>query len=203
MLLRMSMATVLINSFFGRNSNLPSNLIDKLPALETATHSDIVLKNLIAMQAARKTFIESEAKKKRLHRAIRHQTGQSTPYIFQNGGSVYFKRDSSNEWRGPRTIIGTDDQTVLIKQDSVYVRVLRCRVLHENSEFLTDVDGGCIRENKFGSTNLASWSNEDETQTDSEDDKEVQTAQDNYDYKDENGINTEDEIDNNNLPGGC
>ena len=34
---------------FGRNPNFPSTLIDKLPALETATHSDIVLKNLTTM----------------------------------------------------------------------------------------------------------------------------------------------------------
>ena len=46
---------------FGRNPNFPMILIDKLPALETATHCDIVLKNLTAMQAARRAFIESEA----------------------------------------------------------------------------------------------------------------------------------------------
>ena len=80
---------------FGRNPNFLSTLIDKLPALETATHSDIVLKNLTARRAARMAFIESEANE-RLRRAIRHQTCQSTPYIFQNGDSVYFKRDSSN-----------------------------------------------------------------------------------------------------------
>ena len=166
----------------GRNTNFPSTLKDKLLALETATHSDIVLKNLTAMQAARKAFIESQANG-RICRAIRHQTHQSTPYIFQNGDSVYFKRDSSNEWKGPGTVIGIDNQTVLNKHGSVYVRVHPCRVLHESSEFLTDVDDGCIRKDKLGSTDLASWSDENETQTVGEDDKEVQNAQDNSDYE--------------------
>ena len=189
---------------FGRNPTFPLTLIDKLPALETATHSDIVLKNLTAMRAARKAFIESEANE-RLRRAIRHQTRQSTPYIFQNGDSVYFKGDSSNEWKGPGTVIGVDNQTVLIKHGSVYVRVHPCRVLYENSEFLPDVDEGCIREEKLGSTELASWSAESETQTVGEDDEEVQNAQDNYDYEDESDDNNviiedaEDESDDNNV----
>ena len=63
---------------FGRNPNLPPTLTDKLPASETATHSDVVLKNSTTMQAARKAFIELEASE-RLCRAIRHQTPQSTP----------------------------------------------------------------------------------------------------------------------------
>ena len=137
---------------FDRNPNFPSTLI---AALETATHSDIVLKNLTAMRAARKAFIESEANE-RLQRAIRHQTRQSTPYIFQNGNSVYFKKDSSNEWQGPGTVIGIDNQTVLIKHGSVHVRVHPCHVLHKNSEFLADVDDGCTGEDKLGSTDLSS-----------------------------------------------
>ena len=82
---------------FGRIPNFSSILTDKLPALETATHSDIVFKKLTATQVARKAFIESKANE-RLRRTIRHQTCQSTPYIFQNGDSrLYFKRDSSNK----------------------------------------------------------------------------------------------------------
>ena len=48
---------------------------------------------------------------------------------------------------------------------------------------------GC--EDKIGSTDLASWSDENETQTVGEDDEELQNAQDNYDYQDE--------IDNSNI----
>ena len=78
-------------------------------------------------------------------------------------------------------------------------------VLHENSELLPDVDEGCIREDKLGSTDLASWSDESETQTAGEDDKEVQNAQNNYDYEDESDDNNviiedaEDESDDNNV----
>ena len=77
------------------------------------------------MWAARKACIESETNK-RLCRAIRHQTRQSMPYIFQNGDSVYFRSDSSNEWKGPGTVIGIDNQTVFIKHGSAYVYVHPC-----------------------------------------------------------------------------
>ena len=86
------------------------------------------------------------------------------------------------------------------------VRVHPCRVLHENSGFLTDVDEGCIGEDKLGSAGLESWLDENETQTVGEDDEEVQNAQDNYDYQGEiynNNVVIEedagDESDDNNV----
>ena len=40
---------------FGHNINLPSSLADALPALENSTSSDIIRKNMEAMQKARET----------------------------------------------------------------------------------------------------------------------------------------------------
>ena len=106
----------------------------------------------------------------------------------------------------PGTVIGIDNQTVLIKHGSVHVCVHPCHVLHENSGFLIDVDEGCIGEDRLGSTDLASWSDENEAQTVGEDDEEIQNAKDNYDYEDESDDNNviieqdaEDESDNNNV----
>ena len=106
----------------------------------------------------------------------------------------------------PGTVIGIDNQTVLIKHGSVHVCVHPCHALHENSEFLIDVDEGCIGEDRLASTDLASWSDEIEAQTVGEDDEEIQNAQDNYDYEDESDDNNviieqdaEDESDNNNV----
>ena len=57
---------------FGSNSNLPSCLNDKPPALEGTTSSEVVVKNLSALHAARKAFIENEESEK-LRRALRHK----------------------------------------------------------------------------------------------------------------------------------
>ena len=54
---------------FGRNPNLPSFLIDKLPALEGVSTSEVVASNLNAMHAARKQFIMCESSEK-LTRAL-------------------------------------------------------------------------------------------------------------------------------------
>ena len=48
---------------------------------------------------------------------------------------MYYKRDGFHEWKGPKKVIGTDSQTVLIKHGSIYVRVHPCRIRHEKYEF--------------------------------------------------------------------
>lgn len=120
---------------FGKNPNFPSNLTDKLPALETPCHSQVVNQKLSAIHAARRAFIKTESSE-RIKRALRHQTRQSNSHIFQNGDSVYYKRESSNQWKGPGTVIGVEHQTVLIKHGSTHVKVHPCRVMLEHSEFI-------------------------------------------------------------------
>ena len=98
---------------FGKNPNFTSNLINKLPALETPCQSEVVPRKLSAIHSARKAFIEAESSEK-ISRALKHQTRSSTRYIFQNGDSVYYKRDSSKQWKGPGTVIGIENQTIVI-----------------------------------------------------------------------------------------
>ena len=109
-------------------------MTDKLPALETPCQSEVVHQKLSATQFARKAFAEAESSEK-INQALRHQTCLSTPRIFQNGDSVYYKRDSLEQWKDPGTVIGIENQTVVIKHGSIYVRVHPCRVMHENSKF--------------------------------------------------------------------
>ena len=89
----------------GKNPNFCSNLTNKLPALELVTSSDIVRQNLTAIHSARKAFIEAESSKK-ISRALRQQTRQSNPHMFRNGDSVYYKRESSKQWKFPRVSYG-------------------------------------------------------------------------------------------------
>ena len=113
---------------FSKNSNFPSNLINKLPALETPCQSEVVHQKLSAIHSARKAFVEAKSSEK-ISRALKHQTRSSTPYTFQNGDSVYYKRDSSKQWKGPGIVTGTENQTIVIKHGSVNVRIHPCRVI--------------------------------------------------------------------------
>ena len=49
---------------FSYNPNLPSVLVDKLPALEGTTSSDIVQQNMNAMHILRQNFIAVESSEK-------------------------------------------------------------------------------------------------------------------------------------------
>ena len=102
--------------------------------LEPVTSSDIVRQNLTAIHSARKAFIEAESSEQ-ISRALRQQTRQSNPHIFRNGDPVYYKRESSNQWKGPGSVIGVENQIVMIKHGGSYVKVHPCRVMLENSEF--------------------------------------------------------------------
>ena len=66
---------------FGHNPNFPSCLNDKLPALEGTTSSEVVVKSLNALHAARKAFVENEASQK-LRRALRHKIRPITKFIY-------------------------------------------------------------------------------------------------------------------------
>ena len=61
---------------FGRNPNLPSILIDKLPVLEGVSISEVVASNLNVMHAARKQFIMCESLEK-LTRALQNHVRTS------------------------------------------------------------------------------------------------------------------------------
>ena len=61
------------------------------------------------MHAARQAFIESETSEK-LRRAIKAKTRVSTAVLYQPGDLVYFKREASNQWKGPGTVTGHENK---------------------------------------------------------------------------------------------
>ena len=107
---------------FGWNINIPTCLNSQAPALEGIATSEIVAKNLNAIHAARKSFIENESAEK-LRRAFRHQIRPHIGYEFSNGDLVLFKRIESDRWIGPGTVIGSENKQVLVKHGGTYVRV--------------------------------------------------------------------------------
>ena len=114
---------------FGRNPNLPSILIDRPPALEGVSTSQVVANNLNLIHANRKAYIECESSEK-LRRALRHQIRPSLAQKYSNGDRVYYKRNESTKWMGPGTVIGWESKQVLVKHGGTYVRVHPCRLRH-------------------------------------------------------------------------
>ena len=82
------------------------------------------------MHAARQPFLKSESAEK-LRRALSHKTRTYSNVKFFTGDIVYYKRNNSNEWKGPGTMIGQDGQQVLVKHGGSYVRIHPCRLLLE------------------------------------------------------------------------
>ena len=112
---------------FGFNPALPGLSNNELPALENVSVSETVQKNLAAMHSSRVDYMRVESNA-RLQRAMRHNIRESDALDVENGDEVYYKRNDSNEWRGPGVVIGRDGKQVLVKHGGVYVRAHVCRL---------------------------------------------------------------------------
>ena len=75
--------------------------------MEDLTHSQLVLKHLNAMHAARKAFIEAESNEK-LCRALKSKARVTTRFVYNLGDLVYYKRKDSGKWKGPGKVIGKE-----------------------------------------------------------------------------------------------
>ncbi|XP_077971779.1 uncharacterized protein LOC144425883 [Styela clava] len=116
---------------FGQNVNLPSVLVNELPALEGKTESLEVGQHISALHAARRAFIACESSE-RIQRALRKQTRQSS-FNFTTGDRVYYKRPDSHKWRGPGKVIGQDGVMVFVRHGGQVIRVHTCRLHLINS----------------------------------------------------------------------
>ena len=146
---------------FGFNPNLPNCENSKLPALEGKTTSEVVAENLNTMNSARRAYIRSESSEK-VKRALRHQVRTSGDEKFVTGDSVFYKRETSNKWFGPGSVIGQEGQQVLIKHGSTYVRVHPCRITHDK-RYNQDLPRTSTKEEKThaGTTQTISSDNSD------------------------------------------
>ncbi|PIK59085.1 hypothetical protein BSL78_03967 [Apostichopus japonicus] len=110
---------------YGTTPCLPTTLTDDLPALEGTTISECVARHLNALHRARREFIAVESSE-RIRRALRKQVRTLSNFV--TGDKVYYKRQDSNEWKGPGVVIGRDGVVVFVRHGGSYVRVHRCRL---------------------------------------------------------------------------
>ena len=156
---------------FGRNPNLPSVLVDKIPALEGKTTSQVVAHHINALYAARQAFTVSESSE-RIRRALKRNVRTSTES--EIGDKVYYKRPDSPEWKGPGIVIGIDGVINFIRHGGIIVRVHKCRLqkiqsernkMDQNSEFIDDENDHNINNHNENTENGATpptGSNENE-----------------------------------------
>lgn len=104
---------------FGQNINIPSVLVDKLPALESSTTNDIIRNTMAAIHVSRQKFIECESSEK-IRRALRHKVRSYANVKYGNGDKVYYKRKSFKGWKGPGVVLGQDGQFVLLRHGGAY-----------------------------------------------------------------------------------
>lgn len=117
---------------FGQNPNLPSVLVDKLPALEGTTVSAKVGEHISALHASRKAFTEAESSE-RIRRALRKQL-RPTDDMYVTGDKVFYKRADCPEWKGPGVVIGQDGAVVFIRHGGTLVRVHQSRLCKANTQ---------------------------------------------------------------------
>lgn len=134
---------------FGRNPNLPSVLVDDIPALEGSTISETVGKHINTLHASRKAFIAAETCEK-IRRALKHQI-RTISCKFETNDSVFYKRNDSDKWKGPGKVLGSDKNVVYIRHGSNFVRVHPCRVILAKGLPMEPISGtqtpGAIAEN--------------------------------------------------------
>ena len=132
---------------FGRNPKLPSVLNDDPPALEGTTTCEVFAKHLNTLVSARKAFLQAESSN-RIRRALKHNIRQ-VENIFENGDNVYYKRESSNEWKGPGRVIGQDGKVVIIKHGLYTIRAHSSRVIKTTYEFSNNNNNSTSGTNKI------------------------------------------------------
>ena len=112
---------------FGFNPALPNFANNKLPAMGGCLASDVVRTNLVAMHAAREEFVKMESNAK-LQKAFSSNMRQTDAADIDIGDEVFYKRNESNEWKGPAKVIGRDGKQLIVKQGTIMCRVHVCRL---------------------------------------------------------------------------
>ena len=78
-------------------------MTDALPALEGTTSSETLAKQMNALHASRKAYIEIETNE-RIMGALRSKN-RAAKDIYENGDMVYYKREGKERWLGPSKMV--------------------------------------------------------------------------------------------------
>ena len=102
--------------------------------LSDLSPSEKVVEHLKALFSARKHQVEKDADE-RIRRALSHRTRDVKSKVINNGDKVFYKRDNSDRWKGPATVIGIDGKVVFLRQGGFQIKCHICRVVNVNDIF--------------------------------------------------------------------
>ena len=113
---------------FGYNPAFPNFAHNDLPAMGKTCSSVTVKQNLTAMHSAREDYIKMESNTK-LQRAMACNVRENEAVDVKIGHEVYYKRNESNEWKGPAVVIGRDGKQLIVRHGGMVIRVHVCRLV--------------------------------------------------------------------------
>ena len=93
-----------------------------MPDLENKTTRENIAKKLNLLHQARQNCIKSESSFK-IKQALKHKVSTNSDIIYNTRDLVYYKRKDNLNWKGPASVIGRDEQQMLVKHGSPYMRV--------------------------------------------------------------------------------
>ena len=96
---------------FGRNTNLPNLIDNKLPAQEISTLLHIPF-DIVAIHAARGAFVDTESTKIKL--ALWKISGHLESHITSQKSEVCYKRNDNQACKEPTRVLGQGDPVVFI-----------------------------------------------------------------------------------------
>ena len=111
---------------FGKNTNYPSVLNNKLPALECITQDQSIADTIEMIHRSRKEFLHAESSSK-IMLALKRPL---LPYkgTVNTGDKVYFKASTEKKWKGPAAVIGRNNCLVFLRHGGEVIRVHCSRV---------------------------------------------------------------------------
>ena len=94
----------------------------------------MVRRNLNALHAVRKSFIEVELSEK-FWRALRSNIRNYADEELVTGVTVYYRRQNYKEWHTSAKGLGKEGQCVLIRYGGTFYRMYPCHLMKANKEF--------------------------------------------------------------------
>ena len=176
---------------FGCNCNLPNTLVNHFPALDKTVYSSDLASHIYALHSVRKAFVALESSNK-MKLSIKKNICNYQQF-YNIGDMVYYKRDSSHEWKGPAKVLEQDRAILFLRHGAKYIKAHICRVQ------LTDTNPKSHLKNN----NIESQQANSATPLSSVHDKPfenaVESSEDEIEYESSSNANNEHETNKNNL----
>ena len=109
------------------------------------------------------------------------------------GNKVYYKRDSSHEWKGPAKVLGQDGAVLFLRHGAKYIKVHICRVQLTHTNPRSHLENNNIESQQTNPETLLSSVHDNPAEN------AVESSEDEIEYESSSNVNNEHETNKNNL----